>query len=74
MARMMTENDPIDFGKYQGTPLKDVPASYLMWCLLNDRITPAVKRYVKENFDKIQKQVDYEKAKRTKTGIDNSHK
>lgn len=27
----LTDTSPMPFGKYHGTPLQDVPASYLLW-------------------------------------------
>jgi hypothetical protein len=29
--RILTDLDPMPFGKYRGTPLQDVPADYLFW-------------------------------------------
>ena len=28
---MLTDIDPMPFGKYKGTPMQDVPCSYLHW-------------------------------------------
>lgn len=30
-AGKLTDTDPMPFGKYKGTPMQDVPASYLHW-------------------------------------------
>ena len=37
MSRLHSEyaNDKVDFGRYQGTKLKDVPTSYLKWFIVN---------------------------------------
>lgn len=36
MSRLLSEyaNDKVDFGRYQGTKLKDVPTSYLKWFIV----------------------------------------
>jgi uncharacterized protein (DUF3820 family) len=36
MSRLHSEyaNDKVDFGRYQGTKLKDVPTSYLKWFIV----------------------------------------
>ncbi len=36
MSKLHSEyaNDKLDFGRYQGTKLKDVPMSYLKWYLI----------------------------------------
>lgn len=36
MNRLHSEyaNDKVDFGRYQGTKLKDVPTSYLKWFIV----------------------------------------
>ena len=39
MPAMITlqDTDLMPFGKYKGTPMQDVPASYLHWLWTNDR-------------------------------------
>jgi uncharacterized protein (DUF3820 family) len=36
MSRLHSEyaNDKVDFGRYQGTKLKDLPTSYLKWFIV----------------------------------------
>lgn len=51
MAKTLTDQDPIDFGKYEGTPLIDVPGEYLLYCYRQGTITPSVKNYVRYNMD-----------------------
>jgi uncharacterized protein (DUF3820 family) len=29
---MLTDNDLMPYGKYQGIKMQEVPASYLIWC------------------------------------------
>lgn len=46
------------FGKYKGTELDEVPASYLMWLYENDCKEPFVKSYIEKNLDGIKKQIE----------------
>lgn len=34
--RELRDTDPMPFGKYKGTPMQDVPASYLHWLWSQD--------------------------------------
>ena len=52
---MVTENSIVDFGKYKGMAIKDIPANYLWWCYHNDRLPPDVRKYVKANYHKYTK-------------------
>ena len=63
MAKSLTAEDPIDFGKYKGQALKNVPVRYLLWCYDNDRATPSVRLYIAHNFMKLLKQEQDEKNK-----------
>lgn len=54
----MSFNDetPMPFGRYKGKPLKDVPASYLLWW--NDECTRDqwrdLQEYIKKNIDALK--------------------
>jgi uncharacterized protein (DUF3820 family) len=69
MSKRLTDNDPIDFGKYKGKALGngDVPASYLLYCYRKGMITPSVRNYVRVNYDVLLKQEQDEKNKSTST-------
>ena len=57
---MMTDNDLMPFGKYQGIPLKDVPDDYLLW-LYNQDIHPKysdLEDYLEENIDGIKANIN----------------
>jgi len=54
----LTDLDPMPFGKYKGTPMQDVPASYLHWLWTNGKKeetkTDAVADYIKRNLDVLR--------------------
>jgi len=56
----LTDDDPMTFGQHKGTPMKNVPASYLMWLERQDWISkyPNVKQYIDENWDAIKMEVE----------------
>ena len=41
--KTLEDTDDIGFGKYKGTKIANVPASYLIWCYNNDRLPPDVR-------------------------------
>lgn len=55
----MEDLDPIPFGRYKGTPMQDVPASYLFWLWTNglkdDRSSP-VADYIRRNLTALKKE------------------
>jgi uncharacterized protein (DUF3820 family) len=50
----------INFGKYKGQDIEDVPASYLAWLGEQDFIGkfPDVKNYIEKNRKGIEKQIE----------------
>ncbi|WP_430811292.1 MULTISPECIES: putative quorum-sensing-regulated virulence factor [unclassified Carboxylicivirga] len=61
----LTDNDPMPYGKHQGKPMIDVPASYLMWLWENNKVKKtsggtrnAVYWYIHENLDVIEKELN----------------
>lgn len=47
---MINDLDPMPFGKYKGTPMQDVPASYLHWVWHNtttDNCNGSLYSYIK---------------------------
>lgn len=50
MSRLHSEyaNDKVDFGRYQGTKLKDVPTSYLKWYIVKSEDTFWAARFALE--------------------------
>lgn len=57
-----TDDDEITFGKYNGTKMKDVPASYLLWLWDNglwkdntaSQRNDPVRLYIIENFNSLE--------------------
>ena len=45
------------YGKYKGRPMEDVPADYLIWLVDNQRASPEVIEYVRENQDVLDKEI-----------------
>lgn len=62
---MLTDNDPMPFGKYVGYHMKDVPAKYLDWLIGQTWINewPDVEAYIIKNKDTIDKEIDEEHFK-----------
>jgi uncharacterized protein (DUF3820 family) len=54
---VLTDEDLMPWGKYEGVPMEDVPAQYLLWCYHNDKISDEVKEYVEENMDALEKEL-----------------
>ena len=65
------DNDPIPFGKHEGTLMKDVPADYLIW--MNDNLVEregmgqklrdderAVLNYIQANLESIEADANQE--------------
>lgn len=56
-AQPLTDTSPMPFGKYKGTPMQDVPASYLFWLWSNgkehERTCP-VHDYIRRNLDVLR--------------------
>ena len=60
----MNDLSPMPFGKYKGTPMQDVPASYLLWLWDNglkersqitlDRIE--VRQYIKDSMSALKQE------------------
>ena len=53
---IINENSLMTFGKYKGTPVKDVPARYLLW-LHEKRIwTRDLRIYIEDHLEQLQEQ------------------
>jgi uncharacterized protein (DUF3820 family) len=55
--KIMDDNSLMPWGKYKGTSLVNVPASYLVWIYKNDKCSGEVKEYIKENWDVLIKEM-----------------
>ena len=52
----MQDSDPFPFGKHKGTPIGDVPASYLLWLYDNGLKDGSVKTYIDNNMKHLQEE------------------
>lgn len=52
----MKDTDKMPFGKYQGTAMANVPASYLLWLYQEGKLNQEVKAYIEDNMDVLKKE------------------
>ena len=53
----LTDTDPMPFGKYKGTPMQDVPASYLHWLWSNGKKSDHIDKvaiYIRRNLNALK--------------------
>jgi hypothetical protein len=60
IVKPLTDTDPMPFGKHKGTPMQDVPATYLHWLWTktggkDDKVSP-VADYTRRNLDALKKE------------------
>lgn len=58
-ATPLTDTDKMPFGKHIGTPMQDVPASYLHWLWSDGKkedMHCPVAAYIRENMDALAKE------------------
>ncbi len=60
---MLSDTDPMPYGKFKGIPMGNVPAWYLLWLYKVHRTTTDVRIYVLTNMDILQKEFDNEPKK-----------
>lgn len=46
------------FGKFKGQKLANVPASYLIWLFDNGKCSGELKKYIEENMDSLQAEIN----------------
>ena len=55
---MLEDTSPMPFGKFKGTPMQDVPASYLHWffttCLARNTQGLEVKDYIRKSLSALK--------------------
>jgi len=56
-----TDQTPIPFGKYRGTPLGQVPAKYLLWLYNKGCYQHQTRRYIIDNLEALKKETSYSK-------------
>jgi len=50
----MNDNTPMPFGIHKGKALANVPGSYLLWLLENDKCQGDLKIYIEDNYDLLK--------------------
>ena len=55
-SETITDNSPMPFGKYVGSPMVDVPAVYLLWLHNEGCSHQGVKQYILNNLDALNKE------------------
>ena len=53
----MNDNDLMPYGKYKDVKMSEVPASYLLWLLENDKCSGKVKEYILDIKDALEREV-----------------
>lgn len=55
---ILTDNDPMPCGKYEGEKMANVPADYLYWVHVNDKLPheKGVRAYISDNLEVIEKE------------------
>lgn len=54
----INDDTPMPWGKYKGTPMEDVPASYLLWLYDVGTKDNDIMHYIRENLDVLQKELN----------------
>lgn len=52
-----TDKTLMPFGQHKGTPLANVPASYLLCCYDNITLSEPMKEYIKENLQALKLEI-----------------
>lgn len=53
----MTDTSPMPWGQYKGKRMIDIPASYLLWLLDNDKCGRELRQYIIDNKDVLKKEL-----------------
>lgn len=54
----LTDLDPMPFGKFKGTPMQDIPASYLRWLKEQGCSNILVANYIHNSWDAIKMELE----------------
>ena len=57
ITQPLTDQDPMPFGKYRGKAMANVPAVYLLWLYNEGCNDMAVRQYITDNLDCLNKEV-----------------
>ena len=56
IVEVLDDLSPMPFGKHKGTPMQDVPASYLHWLWCEGCNNPQLKSYIERNLSSLKKE------------------
>lgn len=59
----MTDESLMPWGKHKGEKMANIPPSYLLWLLDNNKCGGEVKKYIEENKETLVKEIAYEKKR-----------
>jgi len=51
---ILNDNSPMPYGRYKGDAMINVPAEYLMYLYDNNKYSPDVLEYIKDNMDVVR--------------------
>lgn len=57
MFKTMFPESIMKYGKYKGMMMRNVPAQYLLWGFVNDRVRPEVAFYVNRYLEEIKERM-----------------
>lgn len=59
MSKQWNDDTIVDFGKYKGKALADVPDAYLIWLYDNNKVYDiGLKIYIRDNYMAMSRNVD----------------
>lgn len=53
----ITDKTPMPFGKHKGIAMANVPADYLIWIFENNKCSPQIANYIRNNLDILRKEI-----------------
>ncbi|MDV3536801.1 hypothetical protein CMU91_14880 [Elizabethkingia anophelis] len=57
----MKDTDQMPFGKYKGRQMQYVPADYLIWIFEEGKCTDNVKKYIEDNMNVLEHEINSNK-------------
>lgn len=60
LSQFIDEDMPMPFGKHRGTPLREVPADYLIWFAEQEwsNSWPEVEAYVNKHYEQLEEEAN----------------
>lgn len=60
----MTDESTMPYGKHKGQKMANVPPDYLLWLFENNKCTPEVAKYIAENLDVLNAEIELKNKSR----------